>query len=196
MNYTERLSELIEQHKGVVSTKIITEYGIPRVYISSFIKKGILQRVDRGIYICKNYCINDRMLFFQMRYNEAIFSYYSALFLNRFLEEEPSIIDVTVKSGVNTTSLINSGAKVHSIKQELYCIGIINIENANGNIVKTYNIERTICDFIKNRKKLRNGFIGEILKKYNNDCGDLSLLIKYAEKFKIDKVLRNYLEML
>lgn len=196
MDYINKLKDLIKKYNGVISTKIVSEAGIPRSYLSEFIKRGIIKRLERGIYISKN-CADDEMYRFQMKYGQAIFSHDSALFLYEFLDEKPQVHKVTVKTGVNTKNLVNSGAKVYSIKKDLYSLGITTIKTRHGHTVKVYNIERTICDLIRSRSQIEHGIIIEALKKYNNSPNkNFVNLIKYAEQFRVAKILTSYLEFL
>ena len=51
MEYREMLDSLIEQHEGLILTKDVTEAGIPRTYLSSLVKEGILEQVEYDFYL-------------------------------------------------------------------------------------------------------------------------------------------------
>lgn len=196
MDYTKMLKKLVNDNDGIISTKMATELGIPRIYLSELIKKGLLERYKRGIYIATQ-SKDDKMYCFQMRFSQATFSHESALFLHRYIKKMPEQPIVTVKTGTNTKNLVNNGARVHSIRQDLYTLGEMEIKTCYGRNVRTYNIERSICDIIRNRSRVDSEIIVSTIKKYNDSPEkDFSRLISYAEKLKVAKILNNYLELL
>ena len=66
-----------------------------------------------------------------------------------------------------------------------------------GHSVPVYNMERTICDIISNRKNMEAQAFQTAFKKYvKRQDKDLRLLMQYAERFRVDRILRQYLEML
>jgi hypothetical protein len=66
-----------------------------------------------------------------------------------------------------------------------------------GNDIKTYNMERTICDILRDRKNQDVAVVSDALKRYvRRSDKDLNRLMKYAGILRIEKILRNYLEVL
>lgn len=196
MDYSEMLKQLVDNNNGVISTKMVTETGIPRIYLSEFVKKGMLERYERGIYISTQ-GNEDQMYCFQMRFSQATFSHESALFLQQYIKKMPEQPVVTVKTGTNTKNLVNTGARVHSIRPNLYTLGEIERKTRYGRSVRTYDIERSICDIIRTRSRIDSDIIVSTLKKYNDSPEkDFSKLIAYAEKLKVAKILNSYLEFL
>jgi len=196
MDYYTMLRQLVEDNNGIISTREVTELGIPRTYLSEMVKQGLLERYERGIYISVT-SNNDKMYCFQMRFAQVVFSHESALFLHHYIEKVPSRLVVTVRTGTNTKNLMKSGTRVHSIRSELFTLGEIKKETDFGRIVGTYDIERTICDVVRNRSKIENEIIVSVLKKYKDSPKkDFSRLFSYAENLKVAKILYNYLEFL
>lgn len=196
MDYSKTLQKLIDDNDGVISTKMVTDFGIPRIYLSEFVKRGILKRYERGIYIALE-SNGDKMYCFQMRFPQATFSHESALFLQKYINKMPEYPVVTVKTGTNTKNLVSNGARVHSIRPILYTLGEIEEKTCYGRSVRTYNIERSICDIIRSRSRIDSDIIVSTLKKYNDSPEkDFSKLIAYAEKLKVAKILNSYLEFL
>ncbi len=66
-----------------------------------------------------------------------------------------------------------------------------------GNMVRTYNAERSICDILRRRSQVEIQDRQTALKEYaRSRKKDIPLLLEYAEEFKVDKILMIYLEML
>ena len=60
-----------------------------------------------------------------------------------------------------------------------------------------YDMERTICDIIKNRKKMDPEIFSKALKEYaKRSDKDIRKLRIYAEKLKIEDKVYQYMEIL
>lgn len=192
----ERIREIIKRQNGSLYTSDLSKLGIPRTYLSILLDSGEIQKISRAVYASPN-SIVDEMAIIQTRFKAAIFSHETALYFLGLTDRTPLNYSVTVPSSYNATSLKVCGAKVYFIKRELYLLGIININSSHGNILRTYNLERTICDVIRNRKQMDIQFINEALKKYvNHKDRNIDQLYYYAEKFRVQKLIRNTIEVL
>jgi predicted transcriptional regulator of viral defense system len=196
MKYKTQLETLIKKNKGLLLTKDVTATGIPRVYINDFIEHGVLEKLERGVYITKD-SMDDTMYRLQAKYPPAIFSHDTALFLHDMTDRDPLHYAVTVPAGYNAKNIKDSGAKVYSIKKELYKLGLCTSKTPFGREIKTYNPERTICDILRSRNQIDIAILTDALKRYTKRKDkDLPLLMRYAESFRVVKILRSYLEVL
>lgn len=190
----EKLKKLLKQNNGIITTKQIEEIGISRVHIKQFIESGIIERAQKGIYIASD-MIEDEFYIFQMKNNNAIFSYNTAMYFLGETERTPDKIDVTVYSGYNKQRFPDN-IRVHYIKKELLNMGVITVKTPHGFNVKSYNFERTICDVIKGRntgidKEQSNKFIRNIIK---SNKADINRIYEYAKKLKCTKQLETVME--
>lgn len=196
MTGLEQLELLIEKSGGVITTKLADSHNIHREYLNEFIKLGKLERVAYGIYIAPDVW-EDKMFIYQIRKNKMIYSHETALFLHDLTDRDPLDYCVTVPSGYNTSRLKQEGLIVRTIKKEFFEIGICTKKTVFGNEVKTYDMERTICDILRDRNNQDVSVLSDALKRYSRRRDkDLNRLMKYARLFKIEKVLRPYLEVL
>lgn len=70
-------------------------------------------------------------------------------------------------------------------------------KSAFGNNIKTYNMERTICDILRDRNNQDITVVADALKQYTNKQDkEINKLMKFAKLFRIENVLRPYLEVL
>lgn len=60
-----------------------------------------------------------------------------------------------------------------------------------------YDIERTICDLVRSRSNFEIQDFNSVLKTYvGKKDKDLNKLMEYAKAFRIDKIVRQYMEVL
>jgi hypothetical protein len=104
---------------------------------------------------------------------------------------------VTVPSGYNSRLLKNAEYKFSYIKEDLYELGKTTITTQYGNDVYCYDIERTICDIIRDKNKIEKYQFKDALKRYTElKVKDIAKLYKYAEKFNIKDEVKKYIEVL
>jgi predicted transcriptional regulator of viral defense system len=196
MTGLEELKKVIEKHDGVVTTKLVEKYGIHREYLRKMVKKGELERVSHGVYITPDIW-EDQMMILQLRKRKIIYSHETALFLHDLTDRDPIQYVVTVPYGYNPSRLKDEGLIVHSVKKELYLLGKITKETSFKHEVRTYDIERTICDILRDRNNQDPNVVNEAIKRYlHRKEKNLNKLMKYAKLLRIEKVLRPYLEVI
>lgn len=196
MDYLSELDKLIKQNNGIITTKHVTDAGIPRVYLSKYAEENDLEHPERGIYVAED-TFTDDMYILQLKYKQAVFSHDSALYLHGLTDRVPLQNVLTVKSGYNTANLKKTGAKVYMVKKELYALGLTAHQTIFSNSVNTYDMERTICDIIRSRTNIEIQVYTDALKMYvRRKDKDLNNLMNYAKQFRIQSILRKYLEVL
>lgn len=196
MDGADLLRELVEEYNGVITTKVTEENNIHREYLRELVREGDLERVAHGIYITPDNW-EDRMMILQLRKNKMIYSHETALYLHDLTDRDPVQYVVTVPSGYNPSRLKKEGLKVHTIKKELFDLGICDMVTIFGNKVKSYDMERTICDILRDRNNQDPAILNDAIKRYvARKDKDLNRLMKYADLLRIEKVLRPYLEVL
>lgn len=196
MTGREKLEALMKNSKGAITAKLADTYDIHREYLSEFVRQGKLERIAHGIYITPDVW-EDKMLIHQLRKGKMVYSHETALFLNDLTDRDPVAYCVTVPTGYNTSKLNQDGLIVHTIKKELFDLGTCVKQTSFGNNIRTYNMERTICDILRDRNNQDAAVVSDALKRYaRRSDKDLNKLMKYAGILRVEKVLRNYLEVL
>ncbi len=196
MKHLEKLEELINKQHGTVMSADLDQYDIPRTYLQMMVAEGRLERVERGVYVSTD-AIEDEMYSMQTKYAKLIYSHETALYLHSLSDRTPFEFSASVPSGYKVVRAVAERFKIYYIKKELHELGVESIKSSHGNPIKTYNIERTICDIIRSRNRIDIQILNEALKRFVKlKSSDLSMLMDYAKKLKIDTVLKNYLEVL
>lgn len=193
MKYEEKIIKLLENNNGILLTSDLVNINIPRQYLNILKNKGIIERVSRGIYIQKDK-IEDEFYLLQNRFKKGIFSHNTALYFHELTDRTPYKMDMTFSDNYR---LKNDSIMSHYVKEELYEIGKVQIKSPNGFYINVYDKERTICDIIKSRNKIDSQIVLGAIKMYAKDKNkNLILLSKYAKIFRIEKVLKQYMEVL
>ena len=189
----DNYKKIIKKNNGILYSNKLDEYNIDRHILYSLVQEGILNRIAHGIYASPDKDINDFWLIGK-RYKNGIYSHNTALYFYGMTDRTPFQLDMTFPSNNRVKKdLLN----VHYIKKEFYDLGLTQLEIEKNFTIKIYNSERTICDIIRDRNKIDlqifNTAINEYMKRKDKN---LVLLSEYAKKFKIDKILAQYMEVL
>ncbi len=192
----EELRSLLKDHNGRLSTSDLAVREIPRTYLSILEKGGEIQRISRGVYVSPD-SLMDEMAGLQARYKTAIFSHETAAYLLDLSDRTPLFYSVTVPAGYNATSLRQNGTKVYFVKREVYPLGSITLKSPHRNNIQSFNLERTICDLLRSRNRLDVQLVNDALKRYvRKKEKDLHLLYNYARRFRIQRIVRETIEVL
>ena len=192
----ELLWHLAQQNGGMLKTADAIRAGVSKPTIAKFVEKNHFDRVMRGVYCSPDTWI-DKMYILQMRWPGAVYSHNTALFLHGLTDRDPLSYTVTMKTGTNPTNLSQEGLKVFTVKNELMDLGITTTETPFYHEVKVYNLERTICDIVRSRSAMDAQIFQDALKNYAKMQGkDMLLLLEYARVFRIEKNMKQYMEVL
>jgi len=190
------VKQLLSQGNGMFAASQAMELGLHRQKLAGFVKSGILERVERGIYISPG-GLDDVLFWMQQRAKKIVYSHETALFLHRLTDRTPIRYSITVPSSYKVSMALKKSCKIYYIKQELIDLGKIEKQSGMGHAIVTYDLERTLCDVIRSRNKMDNQIVIEALKNYaQNKDKDLHHLYKYAGNFSVEKILFHYLEVL
>ena len=191
-----RIIELTINNGGYVLTSQIKEEGIPTIELTRLVKNNKLERVSKGYYILKD-TFADEYYIYQSKSKNSIFSLSTALYLHDLSDRTPLYYDISVPFGYNGSLLNDNNVKLHYVKKELFEIGLTTIKSPFGIDIKVYDLERTMCDIIKYKNKIDIEVFSVALKRYaSNKNKDLNKLMKYAKLLKVDKKVREYMEVL
>lgn len=191
-----QLDGLLAEQDGMLQTSQAVARGIVKPIFYEYIKERKLEQVAHGIYVSEDAWV-DAMFLLHLRCNQAVFSHESALFFHDLTDREPSKYSVTVRRGYSPTRLKAEGLSVYTIKPELFDVGVSSGQTPFGHTVPVYDMERTICDLLRSRSRIEIQTFQGALKAYaRRKDKNLRALMQYAGMFKVEKILRQYLEVL
>lgn len=168
LNNINKIIEIGKTCGGYVIGKAIAARGISTVYLSRMLKSGALTRLAPGIYLLNGYP-EDEFYTVSLRYAEAVFSHRTAMYLNELTNRQCEYIEVNFPINYNNAHI--EKVKFYRMRKEILDLGKITVKTPLGHEVKSYNIERCICD----------------LFYYDDfDIEDKSYAIKVVDKSKID----------
>lgn len=184
--YTQLLDQAVDECDGVITFAQAAEAGIPKDAFYRYVKEKGLKKQGRGIYLSKD-AFPDEFALLQARFPKVIFSHDTALFLHGMSEREPIPLSVSVESGYNSPSLKDQGVRIYYVKPEWHGIGVSDLKTPDGNLIRAYDKERTICDMIRRRTNTDVTEFNYALKSYiSSKDKDLARLSEYARAMNME----------
>ncbi|MDR2966072.1 MAG: hypothetical protein LBU88_09890 [Treponema sp.] len=196
----ERIKKAINLFKkegAVIRSSVLRFAGFCGKDTNELIQLGILKRLRRGYYsLFSNLNDMDSQDILTAMVPDAVISLFSAAQYHDLTTVIPQKIDITLSIHKRVPVLPNDiHVKIYKVIPRIYEVGIQAV-NTNGNPMKIYDRERTVCDFFRMRNKIGKDCAFEVLKNYMSGKRDLQKLSEYAELLQIKGVLYPYLEVL
>lgn len=193
---SKRILEMAEYNNGLVTTAMVVKEGISRGSLQYLVNKGCLERASRGVYTLPNIW-EDEFVILQNRYKKGIYSLDTVLFLLDLTDRTPIQFNMTFPATYNLTNPKADGILCRGVSTALYDIGIVELVTPNGNMVKGYSAERTLCEILQPRNNTDMQMTTEAFKRYIK-CSkkNIPLLSEFAKILKVEVKLRSYLEVL
>lgn len=196
MNINSEILQQMKKNNNVITTSQVLQLGYSKALLTKYVKAGLLERSRHGVYSLPD-AVNDDMYALMLRSSKIIFSHDTALFLNGLSERTPFRHTVTIPSDSALPASIKGECNCFYIKPELHRLGMIEKKTTFGNNVRCYNMERTICDFLRSRNRCDEETLISAVKNYAVfKDKNLSVLSDYAKYLRVEKSLKHYLEVL
>ena len=120
------------------------------------------------------------------------------MYLQQMCDFIPPKYYMTFPKGYNTRSLSKETDRLDICRTvpELYSLGVTETASPYGNLVRTYNRERTLCDILRG-KGIDPEFTKQAFRNYLGSPGmDLDRLTDYADALHVRRKVQNYVEVM
>ena len=193
-NYS-KLEMIFKTNDGYITREDVDDANIPSWFLSDFVRKNNLNKIAPGFYADDSYIV-DNYYILQRRYPKYIFAGLSALYLLGLTDKIPTDIEVSAPQNYHPSRKKIDSLIVHKLSNaNVYELGIKEVKTMFGNIVRTYDEERTICDVIKRRDKYDGETFIKAIKFYARTINNQSKLFKYARELGVEKKVYEVMEV-
>ena len=184
--FTDTIKQIMNTNNGMLSTRMIEPLNISRQYLSIMENNNDIEKVSRGIYISPS-AFEDSYFSFQQKYKKAIFSHMNALYFYGMTEEFPYNYTVTVPQNYHVDT-VNEKCNVFYVSDDIYEIGVAEVDTPSGNKVRAYDKERCICDIIRSKGRMDPEQVKKSVKQYiESKDKNMAKLSDYAKRMGISE---------
>ena len=184
MSIMDKLNQFYKKQNGVFKYSDLLQLGLSQRQIKNLENMEIIERVGKGIYYHKDY-LPDMLKVYQMENEKLIYSHETAAYIHNLTDRFPREYSVTTETGYHLRKA--SELKVYYVKKKLLKLGVEEVKNSSGNIVKVYDREKTICDIIKSKERIELQVYSEVIQNYFNGKVRVNKLSKYANELGINE---------
>lgn len=192
----EKLRLIAKKNKGLIYTRDVIKKNMRKEVLSELVATGELVRLKRGVYCFKDEIIDEYYLF-QLKAPQLIYSLGTSLFFHGYSNRVPNVLSITVKQGYNMHRIDTQKVNVRYSNDELFELGLTTVQSPQGMEVRCYDLERTICDIVKERNKIDPQIFSDAINQYfSNKKINSRRLMKYAKVLKVEDEIMRYIEVL
>ena len=196
MNNYNMILNYAKENNGYITTKETESLDINSTFLSNLVRDNKLERVGTGVYKLPEYPIDNFYILSKSSKNMC-YSHATSLYLHNMSDRIPLVYDVTVPYNYSGNLLNNENVSLRYVKDDIFELGMISIKTINDLTVKCYDLERTICDIIKDKNRMDKEIYSNALKRYAKDRDkDIFKLVKYAKKLDIENEVVELMEVL
>lgn len=194
----EKIKEIFYVNNGYIRTKDISSKDVNRRYLRDLINEGVIEKIKQGLYRWKDakFDVEEELVNVSKIIHHGVICLVSALAYYELTTYTPGEYTIAVRRNYNIKLPDYPPIKLYYFSDKYYMDGIEKIDT-NGNIIKIYNIEKTICDCLRYGNKISKDIIVESIKEYvKRRDKNISKLMNYAAKAKVKDVVQKYMEVL
>ena len=195
MNKKEQILKLFKQKKGIIKLQDLLKIGVNKYHLLKLVETGEVERLKHGVYKLSHYQTNEYFEIKTLVPNGVIclFSAWNYYELTTYIPHEFHVA-IEKKSKVKLPDY--PPIKLYYWDNNYLKTGTKTVKIDNSDIM-IFDIEKSVCDAVKFRNKIGKDILNEILTEYlKRKDKNLDLLIKYSKILRVEKILRNYLDVL
>lgn len=190
----DKIKILFEKNKGYLTRSQLpdkTTYN----QLLALVREGSVERIKVGVYHCLDSLFDNTMIDVEKIVPGGVLCLYSAWAYYDLSVQIPHSFNIAIEKNRKITLPVFPPITLYYWQREYQEMGVVEQE-VDGYKVQMYDIEKSVCDAIKYRNKIGNETASEILKNYlKRKKRNLSLLLEYAKKMRVEKTLRTYMEI-
>lgn len=178
-----------------ISSGMVKEEGRTAYYkLLGSVHDGETVRIKRGIYATAEQ-LADTMIDIEAIVSGGVLCLFSAWNVHGFTTSLPQAYHVAVKRGRKISLPTYPRIELHHVTDTMFDIGVEE-QIVSGYRIHIYNKERCVCDAVKFRNKIGMEVCSEVINSYlSRSDRNLSMLMGYADKIRVRRVLEQYIAL-
>jgi predicted transcriptional regulator of viral defense system len=194
---TNRIIRLAAQGH-LLRSKEVSSLGIPRNYLSRFVRKGLLKRVGRGLYASDSFPITEHLSLIEAtaRVPKGAICLLSALEFHKLTTQIPHQVWMAIDVKAWTPRINYPPIRFVRMSGVAFQFGVKEYP-VRGGTVRAYSVAKTVADCFKFRNKVGTDVALEALRECRRlKKASMDDLWAAAKICRVANVMRPYLESL
>jgi predicted transcriptional regulator of viral defense system len=193
MKPVEEVKQMFDDNGGMLRTKELYAEKVFYNDIQLLVKDSLIEKVRYGYYqwIDENNPSEARLI--NQLFPDAVLNMDTALFYYGYSDRTPFSwhLAVSKDSGKSRFKIDYPFVRPYFIESALLSLGLSSGE-IDGNPVRIYDKERTICDCLRYRNKMDREIFVKAIQGYVNDTSkNIPRMMQYAKKLRVTDAVKN-----
>jgi len=193
MKPIEEVKQLFEENNGILRTKDLYAKKVYYDDLQQYVKDGVIDKIRYGYYKLNNEKTLSEAWVINMLFPDAILNMDTALYYYRYSDRIPNAwhLAVSKDSGKSRFKIEYPFIRPFYLKSSLLELGLT-FGVIDGNNMRIYDKERTICDCLRYRNKMDREIFTKAIQNYIKDSSkNITCLIQYAKKLRVINAVKN-----
>ena len=182
---------------GIVRTAELEAHGIPRGQLYRLVRKGLVERRARGLYVASKHAITAEHTLAQVakRVPGGVFCLLTALRFHELTTHAPAEVWIALPEKARKPTLDYPRLRVARFSGPALTEGI-ETHRLEGVEVRVYSAAKTVADCFKYRNKVGVEVAVEALRDFSRrQRGGATELARYARICRVSRVMQPYLDV-
>lgn len=188
-NSKKKAGNVFEQHNYIMTTAELLEAGLYYADIKKLVDGGFVERIRQGYYVwIEDGDVKDAVIINRL-FPDAVLCMETALFYYEYSDRNPAEWCFAIDKNVSKlrTNIDYPFIKAYRIESDLVTLGETTGE-IDSTKIRIYDRDRTICDVLKNMKKMDKEMFNKAIQGYVRDPKkNIPNLLSYAKKMRVQK---------
>lgn len=193
MKPIEEIRQMFEGSGGMLRTKELYAKKVFYSDIQQLVKDGLIEKIRYGYYQWIDEDNPSEARLINRLFPDAILNMDTALFYYGYSDRTPGAwhLAVSKDSGKSRFKIDYPFMRPYFVEPALLGLGLSSGE-IDGNQVRIYDKERTICDCLRYRNKMDREIFVKAIQGYVNDTSkNIPRIMQYANKLRVTGAVKN-----
>lgn len=194
-NEIEQLRIRFIQNNYVMTTAELLEAKLYYADIKQLLDEGFIERVRRGYYHWVEDDGESEIVIINRLFPDAVLCMETALLYYQYSDRNPSEWSFAIDKNVSKfrTNIDYPFIKAYRVEKQLLTLGETEGE-IDHHTVRIYDRDRTICDVLRNMKKMDKEIFNKAIQGYVADQKkSIPNLMKYAQVLRVQKKVSEWI---
>ena len=159
--------------------------------LQRMLEQGLVTKIKRGVYYMDSSRMIDQTVEVSKIVSSGVFCLFTAWQHYRLTTQNPADFHIALLSSSKIKIPDNLPVKLYYWSEKYYEMGVIEIEK-EGQPIKMYDLEKSVCDAVRFRNKVGMDVAIEIVRNYvKRKDRDFDKLAKYARQMRIETIMQS-----
>lgn len=191
----ETMKKLFCSHDYVMTTAELISSKLYYADIKQLLDEGLIERVRRGYYHWIQDGGESEIVIVNRLFPDGVLCMETALFYYEYSDRNPTEWNLAIDKNVSKlrTKIDYPFIKAYRVASELVTLGETKGE-IDGNEVRIYDRDRTICDVLRNMNKMDKELFNKAVRGYVLDAKkNIPNLMEYAKVLRVQKKVKEWI---